>query len=74
MLYTTHYMEEAERVCDRIAIMDEGRIVAHGTLAELLAIVGIGEVIEIRGELAAARCRPAARHSRRDPGRNERRT
>ena len=53
VLYTTHYMEEAERVCDRIAIMDEGRIVADGTLAELLAIVGIGEVIEIRGELLA---------------------
>jgi ABC-2 type transport system ATP-binding protein len=52
VLYTTHYMEEAERLCDRIAIMDEGRIVAAGTLAELLAIVGIGEVIEIRGELA----------------------
>jgi len=51
VLYTTHYMEEAERLCDRIAIMDEGRIVALGTLAELLAIVGVGEVIEIRGVL-----------------------
>jgi ABC-2 type transport system ATP-binding protein len=37
LLYTTHYMEEAERLCDRIAIMDEGRIVAQGTLDELLA-------------------------------------
>lgn len=54
VLYTTHYMEEAERVCDRIAIMDDGRIAASGTLAELLALVGIGEVIEIRGELPAA--------------------
>jgi len=49
VLYTTHYMEEAERVCDRIAIMDEGRIVAAGTLAELLQIVGMGEVVEIDG-------------------------
>jgi ABC-2 type transport system ATP-binding protein len=49
VLYTTHYMEEAERFCDRIAIMDEGRIVAAGTLAELLQIVGMGEVIEIEG-------------------------
>jgi len=48
VLYTTHYMEEAERLCDRIAIMDEGRIIAAGTLPELLQIVGIGEVIEIR--------------------------
>ncbi len=35
LLYTTHYMEEVERLCDRIAIMDDGRIVAEGTLAEL---------------------------------------
>lgn len=38
VLYTTHYMEEAERLCDRIAIMDEGQIVAQGTLEELLAL------------------------------------
>ncbi len=38
ILYTTHYMEEAERLCDRIAIMDEGRIVAQGTLADLLTL------------------------------------
>ena len=37
-LYTTHYMEEAERLCDRIAIIDEGRIVASGTLDELLEL------------------------------------
>jgi len=35
LLYTTHYMEEVERLCDRIAIMDHGKIVAEGTLAEL---------------------------------------
>src|SRR4029077_10603013 len=49
ILYTTHYMEEAERLCDRIIIMDEGRIVAAGTLGELLRIVGMGEVIELTG-------------------------
>ncbi len=38
LLYTTHYMEEAERLCDRIAIMDEGRIIALGTLGQLLAL------------------------------------
>ena len=38
ILYTTHYMEEAERLCNHIAIMDEGRIIALGTLDELLAL------------------------------------
>ena len=31
ILYTTHYMEEAERLCDRVGIVDEGRIIAEGT-------------------------------------------
>src|SRR5262249_13945940 len=38
ILYTTHYMEEAERLCTRIAIMDEGHIIAMGTLEQLLAL------------------------------------
>ncbi len=38
VLYTTHYMEEAERLCNHIAIMDEGRIIAMGTLDQLLAL------------------------------------
>jgi ABC-2 type transport system ATP-binding protein len=38
ILYTTHYMEEAERLCDHIAIVDEGRIIASGTLEQLLAM------------------------------------
>src|SRR6202043_1807601 len=38
ILYTTHYMEEAERLCKYIAIMDEGRIIAMGTLEQLLAL------------------------------------
>lgn len=49
ILYTTHYMEEAERLCDRLAIMDEGRIIAMGALAELLTEAGCSEVIELRG-------------------------
>ncbi|MEZ5142975.1 MAG: ABC transporter ATP-binding protein [Acidimicrobiales bacterium] len=36
VLYTTHYMEEAERLCDRVGIIDEGRLVAEGTRSELL--------------------------------------
>ena len=40
VLYTTHYMEEAERLCDRVAIIDEGRIQAEGTRRELVSMVG----------------------------------
>ena len=36
LVLTTHYMEEAERLCDRLVIMDDGRIVTEGTPAELL--------------------------------------
>ena len=40
VLYTTHYMEEAERLCDRIGIIDAGQIRAEGTRRELVQIVG----------------------------------
>ncbi len=56
VLYTTHYMEEAERVCDRVGIIDEGRLVAEGTRRELVAIVGQKDRIHLaaEGDLAAA--------------------
>jgi ABC-2 type transport system ATP-binding protein len=38
IIYTTHYMEEAERFCDNISIIDEGRIIAQGTMKELRQI------------------------------------
>jgi ABC-2 type transport system ATP-binding protein len=40
VLYTTHYMEEAERLCDRIGVIDMGRLIAEGTVRELTALVG----------------------------------
>jgi ABC-2 type transport system ATP-binding protein len=40
VLYTTHYMEEAERLCDRVGIIDEGKIIAEGTRRQLVALVG----------------------------------
>jgi ABC-2 type transport system ATP-binding protein len=45
MLLTTHYMEEADRLCDRIAIIDEGKIVIEGSPAELKASIGADTVV-----------------------------
>jgi ABC-2 type transport system ATP-binding protein len=53
ILYTTHYMEEAEALCDRLGIMDEGNIIATGTLQELLSEAGCAEVVEVRGLTSA---------------------
>ncbi len=47
VLLTTHIMEEAERLCDRIGIVDRGKLIALGNLEELLALVGEADVIEI---------------------------
>src|SRR5437773_470156 len=49
ILYVTHYMEEAEGPCDRLGIMDRGKLIAVGTLDELLAHLGCAETIEVRG-------------------------
>jgi ABC-2 type transport system ATP-binding protein len=46
VVLTTHYMEEAEVLCDRVVIVDHGRIVAQGTPAELIASIGGEQVIE----------------------------
>jgi ABC-2 type transport system ATP-binding protein len=40
VLYTTHYMEEAERLCDRVGIIDHGNLIAEGTRRELVGMVG----------------------------------
>jgi len=46
IILTTHYMDEAERLCDRVGIMDHGKIIALGTPAELIASVGGEHVVE----------------------------
>ncbi|HET9075680.1 MAG TPA: ABC transporter ATP-binding protein [Acidimicrobiales bacterium] len=61
VLYTTHYMEEAERVCDRVGIIDRGRLIAEGTRRELVSRLGERDRIDLvvsgdAGRLAAA-CR-----------------
>jgi ABC-2 type transport system ATP-binding protein len=50
ILITTHYMDEAERLCDRVAIVDHGKIIALGTPAELIRSVGGAHVIELETE------------------------
>lgn len=47
IVYTTHYMEEVEQICTRIAIMDKGRNVALGTKDELKAMIDLGETIQM---------------------------
>ena len=49
VLYTTHYMEEAEEFCGRIAIIDHGKILTVGTLEELTKLAGEAEVLRLSG-------------------------
>ena len=47
VILTTHYMEEAERLCDRVAVVDRGKVIALGTPRELIASIGADQVIEL---------------------------
>ena len=49
VLYTTHYMDEAQDLCDRIAIIDHGKILTIGTLEELTRLAGEAEVLRLTG-------------------------
>ena len=49
VLYTTHYMEEAERLCDSLAIIDHGKLIAQGSVAELRAKLGARDVLQLTG-------------------------
>ncbi|GIU32914.1 ABC transporter ATP-binding protein [Shewanella schlegeliana] len=49
IILTTHYMEEAEQLCDRIAIMDRGQFIAEGTPADLLSDNFLPQIVELEG-------------------------
>jgi ABC-2 type transport system ATP-binding protein len=55
VVLTTHYMDEAERLCDRVGVVDKGKLIALGTPRELIASLGGQEIIEVTlaGERAA---------------------
>ena len=52
VVLTTHYMDEAERLCDRVAIIDHGKIIAQGSPAELIARLGGDHIVEFALEVA----------------------
>jgi ABC-2 type transport system ATP-binding protein len=59
VIYTTHYMEEAERICDRVLLIDHGRLIADGDLRKVIALGGARPRLELtyRGELPEGRFR-----------------
>lgn len=59
ILFTTHHLEEAESLCDRIAIMDHGRILETGSVEELAKVAGDGDVVTVNGPFAAGQFRAA---------------
>src|SRR5438552_3995049 len=62
VLYTTHYMEEAETLCDRLAIIDHGSIIAQGTLTELRALVSEHDLLRLTGTFRTDAVREALAH------------
>ena len=66
ILLTTHYMDEAQVLCDRVAVVDQGRVIALGTPRELIASLGAEHVIEFA--VAAGRRRPPHETLRMLPG------
>jgi ABC-2 type transport system ATP-binding protein len=59
VLYTTHYMEEAEALCDWLAIIDHGKLMAAGTLAELRGLIGERDMVRLAGRFNPAAIRDA---------------
>jgi ABC-2 type transport system ATP-binding protein len=55
LLYTTHYLEEAEELCDRIGIIDHGKLLAEGTLNDLQNRLGGDKLFIVEGKLGGAK-------------------
>ena len=74
MLLTTHYMDEAEKLCDRLAIVDHGQIIAEGTPPDLINRLGGNHVVEFSvsghdgAALPAWRALPSVESVREDDG------
>jgi ABC-2 type transport system ATP-binding protein len=62
VLYTTHYMEEAETLCDRLAIVDRGKIIAAGTLDELRALLAERDLLRLSGVFPVGAAKAALEH------------
>lgn len=65
VLYTTHYMEEAEALCNRLAVIDHGRLIAQGAVPELRAILGEQDLLRLSGVFPETSVRAALSH---EPG------
>jgi ABC-2 type transport system ATP-binding protein len=59
VLYTTHHMEEAQELCDRIGVIDKGRLIALGTLPELRRMMGERDLLRLSGVFDPDRARAA---------------
>jgi ABC-2 type transport system ATP-binding protein len=59
VLYTTHYMEEAELLCDELAIVDHGKLIADGSLKELRGMVGEKDILRLSGSFDPDNARAA---------------
>jgi ABC-2 type transport system ATP-binding protein len=57
IIFTTHHLEEAEKLCDRIAIMDRGKILHTGSVSELAKVVGNRALVTLGGHFTAAQLR-----------------
>lgn len=66
ILYTTHYMEEAERLCDSVGIIDRGRLIAQGTVDKLRAELGARDVLQLSGSFTEAQATSAVSDLQQD--------
>ena len=66
ILLTTHYMDEAETLCDRVAIIDHGRVIAEGSPRELIATLGAPRVVTHQGTLEDVFVALTGRHLREE--------